>query len=111
MLMLTQPGGESGNNLGRVAGQSCQEAELPIDVAINYFKQTHEPRPGKLINDVINVIKSQYDWANHAMPWVSAAKGPWCSGTCTSDPVRSGTAACCNCLEQGGYAEPHGTAA
>jgi hypothetical protein len=114
LLMLTQPVGEKGNNVGRAAGQSWQQTGPLIDVAINYYEQTHEPRMGRLINDVLNVIKSQYDWTNHAMPWVSAPKGPWCSGNGTSDPLTKwyDDGLLGNCLDNGGvYPELDGMGA
>jgi hypothetical protein len=115
LLMLAQPGGESGNNVGKYAGQSWQEAGPLIEAAIGYFEQTREPRMAKAISYVLDKIKSQYDWTQHAMPWVTAPKGPFCSGNGLSDPLTKwydGDGLLGNCLDNGGiYPEMDGMAA
>jgi len=86
LLMYSQPGGPSGNNWGRIYNQTWMIVGPLIEAAINYFEQTHEPRMGMAIKGALDVVKSQYDWTQHAMPWVGAPEGPFCGGSLISAP-------------------------
>jgi hypothetical protein len=87
LLMYTQPGGESGNNLGHVGTQTWMLMSPVLEAAVNYWEQTREPRMAKAIKYVLDQVAAQYDWTNHAMRWVTAPKGLSCSGNGTTDPT------------------------
>ncbi len=80
LLMFSQAGGESGNNWGRIGTQTWMLMGPAVESAINYWEQTREPRMAMAIKGILDVVITQYDWTQHAMPWVNAPKGVFCGG-------------------------------